>query len=64
MNDTVGFLLKVLLLSAGLSFLIKLAGPSLPLRGLEIPTLNHLALVIITLPSLLVGAFLLFKTRS
>jgi len=64
MNDTAGFLLKVLLLSAGLSFLIKLAGPSLPLQGIETPTLNYLAIAIITFPSILVGIFLSFKSRS
>ncbi len=64
MNDTASFLLKVLFLSAGLSFLIKLGGPSLAVQTLNVPALSRISLIIIVLPSLTVGAFLLIKSRS
>ena len=64
MKDTASFLIKVLLLSTIASVLIKVAGPSLPLQFIEVTALNYLAVIIITLPSLALGTFLWFKTRS
>lgn len=63
-KDTVSFLLKVLALSAGVSVLIKVGGPSLSVARLEGVALNYVAIALITLPSLIVGAFLLFRSRT
>lgn len=63
-NDTARFLLKVLAASLGVSILIKVAGPSLPLQGLQARSLNYIAIFLITLPSVIVGSLLLIKGRS
>ncbi|MEL6938246.1 MAG: hypothetical protein AAFO84_03535 [Cyanobacteria bacterium J06598_1] len=63
MKDTAGFLLKVLALSAGLSVLIKVGGPGLPVAGLEGNALNYLAIALVTLPSIVVGTVLYLKLR-
>ena len=64
MNDTVSFLLKVLLLSAGLSFAIKLGGPVLGVERLEVVALDYIAIALITFPSQIVGAFLFARSRT
>ena len=53
MNTQAGFILKILLLSTGLSILIKYGGPLIPIR----PT-TSLALMIVLLPSLIMGLVL------
>lgn len=53
MDTQAGFILKVLLWSAGLSFLIKYGGRYLPIQ----PT-NTIALIIVILPSLVIGLIL------
>ena len=53
MDTQAGFVLKVLLWSTGLSFLIKYGGRYLPIQ----PT-NAIALVIVILPSLIIGLIL------
>ncbi|MGC1524591.1 MAG: hypothetical protein WA783_00935 [Phormidesmis sp.] len=67
-KEMAGFLLKVLVLSAGLSILIKVAGPSLVGQGwaqkLQGRSLNYVAIALVTLPSLVVGTFLFFKSRQ
>ncbi len=68
MKEIASFLLKVLVLSAGLSVLIKVAGPLFVAqgwaqKGLQGRSLNYLAIAIVTLPSLAIGTFLLFKGR-
>ncbi len=67
-KEMAGFLLKVLALSAGLSVLIKVAGPSLAGQGwaqdLQGRSLNYLAIALVTLPSLAVGTVLFFKSRQ
>ena len=67
-KEMAGFLLKVLVLSAGLSILIKVTGPSLVgqnwAQKLQGRSLNYLAIALVTLPSLVVGTFLFFKSRQ
>ena len=53
MDTQAGFILKILLWSTGLSFLIKYGGRYLPIQ----PT-NAIALIIVVLPSLLIGLIL------
>ncbi len=53
MNTQVGFVLKILLFSTGLSILIKYGGQLIPIR----PTAS-LALIIVLLPSLIIGLVL------
>lgn len=53
MNNKIIFILKVLILSAGLSFLIKYGGPSL-----SIPSTAINALIAVLLPPILVGILL------
>lgn len=61
MKDTASFLLKVFVLSAGLSLLIKIGGPALSTQSLNQRQLNHLAIAIILTPSLTLGAVLGLK---
>lgn len=63
-SDIARFLLKVLVVSLGVSLLIKLGGPMLPMQGLEGRSLNQLAIFLILLPSTVMGSFLLIKSRS
>ena len=56
MNDSVSFVIKVIVLSAALSFLIKLGGPLLPLSSPYTADLDGLVIVCVILPSLLLGA--------
>ncbi len=49
----IGFIIKVLLLSTGLSYLIKYGGQQIPTQ----PT-NSLALIIVLLPSVIMGLVL------
>lgn len=55
MNDSVSFVIKVIALSAALSFLIKLGGPLLPLSSPYTADLNGLVIICVVLPSLLLG---------
>lgn len=64
MKETASFLLKVLALSAALSLVIKWVGPTLPVASLEGAELNYVVIALVTLPSLIVGAFLLAKSRT
>lgn len=63
-SDIARFLLKVLVVSLGVSLLIKLGGPMLPMQGLEGRSLNQLAIFLILLPSTVMCSFLLIKSRS
>ncbi|MBE9076651.1 hypothetical protein IQ241_04955 [Romeria aff. gracilis LEGE 07310] len=58
MTGTVGFLLKVLLLSAGVSLLIKYGGPHL-----AIPPTVGVSLALILTPSLIVAAVLIVQAQ-
>lgn len=68
MNNSVSFVIKVIALSAALSFLIKLGGPLLPLSLPYTTDLNGLAIACVVLPSVLLGAGLvvlsLYDQRS
>lgn len=55
MNDSVSFVIKVIALSAALSFVIKLVGPLLPLVSPYTADLNGLVIACVVLPSLLLG---------
>ena len=61
MNDAVSFLAKVFFLSAALSVLIKFGGPLLPIATLEGTGLNLVAIALILMPALTVGALLWLK---
>ena len=62
MNDTVSFLVKVIVSSAALSTLIKFGGPLLPIVTLEGTDLNRVAIALILTPSLTI-AILLWLNR-
>jgi len=62
MNDNAQFLLKVILLSAIVSLLIKWSGTGLSVNTINADRLNQIATVLILLPSLIVGSFLAFVT--
>lgn len=64
MNDTASFLLKVFLLSALLSLLIKYGGPLLPIAAPYTAGLNGLVTLIIVLPSVVIGVALLIAAKS
>jgi hypothetical protein len=53
MNIQAGFIIKILLLSTGLSYLIKYGGQQILIK----PT-NSLALIIVLLPSVIIGLIL------
>lgn len=53
MNDTASFLLKVIVISAALSLLIKYGGPLLPVPAAD--DLNKWATLIVLLPSFALG---------
>ncbi len=55
MNDTASFLLKVLVISAALSGLIKYGGQLLPLQAPYTDGLNGLVTAIVVLPSIVIG---------
>lgn len=55
MNDTFSFVVKVILLSALLSFAIKYGGLLLPIAAPFTERLNPLVTVIVTLPSVIIG---------
>ncbi|WP_460205111.1 hypothetical protein [Scytonema sp. NUACC21] len=59
MQNQLIFVLKVLLLSAGLSVLIKYALPNLPIP----PTATN-ALIIVFLPTVIVGSVLLWRFQN
>ncbi|MEL6814221.1 MAG: hypothetical protein AAFP03_05320 [Cyanobacteria bacterium J06598_3] len=63
MNDTGSFLLKVILLSALLSVLIKVGGPALPIRAPFTESLNGLVTAIVVLPSVLIGVVMLMGLK-
>ena len=56
MNSNVSFLVKVIVLSALLSVAIKLAGPWISVPAGD--RLNQIAIAIVLLPSLIIGAAL------
>jgi hypothetical protein len=58
-RDTLDFLVKILLLSALLSAVIKYGGPLLPVVAPFTERLNTLVTAIVVLPSLLISAVLL-----
>ncbi len=66
MNNAAGFLVKVTVLSALLSLVIKYGGPLLPIAAPFTDDLNSLVTAIVVLPSLIIGIALLAisKTRS
>ncbi len=53
MNTQIGFIFKILLISTGLSFLIKYGGQQLPIEET-----NLTAIVIVLLPSVVIGLIL------
>lgn len=55
MNNSVSFVIKVIALSAALSFVIKLGGPLLPLASPYTEDLNGLVIACVVVPSLLLG---------
>ena len=61
MNDTASFLLKVFLVSAGISLLIEVGGPGLSTQSLDTQQLNQVAIATILTPSLIIGTFLGLK---
>ena len=64
MNNTVGFVVKVILLSAILSWLIKYGGRSLPITAPYTESLNSLVMAIVVFPSLAIGAGLLLALKK
>lgn len=58
MQNQFGFVIKVLLLSAGLSFLIKYAGPSLSIQATAATTLAIVFLPTVIMTILLLGRYL------
>ena len=63
-NSAVGFLVKVLVASVLLSLLIKYGGPLLPIDSPYTARLNGLVTTIILVPSLTVGAGLIFLLKA
>jgi hypothetical protein len=64
-KDILGFIVKVLILSALLSGVIKYGGPLLPFVAPFTEQLNGLVTAIVVLPSILIGgALLLVLKRS
>jgi hypothetical protein len=64
-KDILGFIVKVLILSALLSGVIKYGGPLLPFVAPFTEQLNGLVAAIVVLPSILIGgALLLVLKRS
>ena len=65
LDSVAGFLIKVIVASVLLSLLIKYAGPLLPIDAPYTERLNGLVVAIVLLPSLAIGAGLVFllKTR-
>ncbi|MBW4643730.1 MAG: hypothetical protein KME23_12200 [Goleter apudmare HA4340-LM2] len=59
MENNLGLVLKVLLLSVVLSLLIKYIGPSLAIAGTDIN-----ALIIVLLPSVILAIVLLWRSRE
>lgn len=59
MNNQAGFIIKILLLSAGLSILIKYGGQHIPIQ----PT-TSLAIIIVLLPSLVTGLVMGWRVRE
>ncbi|MGB3297790.1 MAG: hypothetical protein WBA76_05935 [Phormidesmis sp.] len=55
MSDTFSFVVKVILLSALLSVVIKYGGPLLPIAAPFTERLNPLVTAIVTLPSVIIG---------
>ena len=66
MNDITRFIIKVILLSAALSLLIKYGGPLLPFQMPYTPAanqgLNGTVIAIVVLPSLVIGIGLASKS--
>lgn len=58
MNDTLGFLAKVVVASAALSAMIKFGGPMLPIATLTGADLNWVAIALIVTPSITVAILL------
>ena len=63
MNDTVSFLIKVILLSALLSVLIKVSGPVLPIQAPFTESLNGLVAASVVLPSVVMGVVMLMGLK-
>ena len=63
-NSTISFLVKVAIASALLSLLLKYGGPLLPIAAPYTNRLNGLVTAIILLPSLTIGAALVFLLKS
>ncbi len=63
MNDTVSFLIKIIVLSALLSLVIKYGGPLLPFAA-PFTDLNGLVTAIVVLPSLVIGIALLAISKK
>ncbi|MGC1308846.1 MAG: hypothetical protein WA885_16590 [Phormidesmis sp.] len=64
MNDTNSFLVKVIVLSALLSLLIKYGGPLLPIAAPYTERLNGLVTAIVLLPSIAIGLSLLIILKG
>ena len=64
MNHTAGFVIKVIVLSAILSLLVKYGGRLLPLSAPYTEHLNGLVIAIVVLPSLAIGAGLLLALKK
>ena len=66
MNDSTRFIIKVILLSAAFSLLIKYGGPLLPFQMPYTPAanqgLNGIVIAIVVLPSLVLGIALASKS--
>ena len=63
-NSTVSFLVKVVVASALLSWVLKHGGPLLPVAAPYTERLNGLVIAIILLPSLAIGAALIFLLKA
>ncbi|MFK8185116.1 MAG: hypothetical protein AB8B99_17225 [Phormidesmis sp.] len=62
-DDTISFLVKVVVLSAALSCLIKYGGALLPFTAPFTASLNGLVTAVVLFPSLLIGAALLIQIQ-
>ncbi len=62
-KDIIGFVVKVLVLSALLSGVIKYGGPLLPFVAPFTEQLNGLVTAMVVLPSILIGGALLFALK-
>ena len=63
-NSILGFLAKVAIASVLLSLLIKYGGPLLPVEAPYTERLNGLVTAVILLPSLIIGAGLIYLLKA